>query len=73
MIEQILAKCIADAIKILYHTDIDPSVIVPQKTRKEFEGDLTFAVFPYLKISKKSPEQTANEIGQFLKDVLTRS
>ncbi|MEI6821875.1 MAG: arginine--tRNA ligase [Bacteroidota bacterium] len=70
MIEQLLCKNIADAIKSIYQTEVDLSSISLQKTRKEFEGDFTFAVFPYLKITKKSPEQTSNDIGQYLKDVL---
>ena len=70
MIEQLLCKNIADAIKSIYQTEFDLSSISLQKTRKEFEGDFTFAVFPYLKITKKSPEQTSNDIGQYLKDVL---
>ena len=70
MIEQILCKNIADAFKTIYQTEVDLSGISLQKTRKEFQGDLTFAVFPYLKITKKSPEQTSNDIGQYLKDVM---
>ena len=70
MIEQLLCKNIADAFKTIYQTEVDLSGISLQKTRKEFEGDLTFAVFPYLKITKKSPEQTSNDIGQYLKDGL---
>ena len=70
MIEQILCKNIADAFRTIYQTEVDLSGISLQKTRKEFQGDLTFAVFPYLKITKKSPEQTSNDIGQYLKDVL---
>ncbi len=70
MIEQILCKNIADAFKTIYQTEVDLSGISLQMTRKEFVGDLTFAVFPYLKITKKSPEQTSNDIGQYLKDVM---
>ena len=63
-------QSIADAIKTLYNTELDSKTLSVQKTRKEFDGDLTFAVFPFLKISRKSPEQTANDIGQFVKVAL---
>ncbi|MDE6006947.1 MAG: arginine--tRNA ligase [Muribaculaceae bacterium] len=67
-IENILAKGAADAVKALYGADIDASVLKPSATKKEFEGDMTVIVFPVLKLSKKSPEQTANEIGQWMVD-----
>lgn len=48
---------------------VDPLVVqFPQKTRKEFDGDLTVVVFPFTKISKKSPEQTAEDLGKYLVD-----
>lgn len=55
-----------DAVKELYKEEIAESVINIQETRKEFEGQVTIVVFPITKISKKSPEQTANEIGDYL-------
>ncbi|MDN3588681.1 arginine--tRNA ligase [Pedobacter aquatilis] len=55
-----------DAIKELYNEEVAESVINIQETRKEFEGQVTIVVFPITKISKKSPEQTANEIGEYL-------
>ncbi|WP_231459816.1 arginine--tRNA ligase [Pedobacter sp. Leaf132] len=55
-----------DAVKALYNEEIAESVINIQETRKEFEGQVTIVVFPITKISKKSPEQTANEIGEYL-------
>jgi arginyl-tRNA synthetase len=55
-----------EAIKGLYAADIDSNLIQIQDTRKEFEGDFTLVVFPFLKISKKNPEVTASEIGNYL-------
>ncbi len=67
-IEQILtAKTIA-AVRELYGKDCSGEQIQLQKTRKEFEGDITLVVFPLLKLSGKSPENTAAEIGNYLKD-----
>ena len=59
------------AIKHLYDTDIATGDIKPQETRKEFEGQVTIVTFPFTKFSKKSPEQTGNEIGVYLKDELS--
>ena len=56
-----------DAIKSLYGLEIDDKLIQTQATRKEFEGDITLVVFPLVKTSKKSPEVTANEIGEYIK------
>lgn len=67
-IESIISQGVSDALKELYGAEIPADSIVPQATRKEFEGNLTIVVFPYLKISKKSPEATANEIGEWLKE-----
>lgn len=66
MIEQQLSAAIRSAIQILYGVTIAPEQAVLQKTKKEFEGHLTLVVFPFLRISKKSPEQTAQEIGEYL-------
>ncbi len=65
-VESIIAAAVAKAISQLYGSEIDPTSIVPQATRKEFEGNLTIVVFPYLKASHKSPETTATEIGEWL-------
>ena len=54
------------AILELYKEEVAESVINIQETRKEFEGQATIVVFPITKLSKKSPEQTANEIGEYL-------
>jgi arginyl-tRNA synthetase len=66
-LEQILASKVKEAIKELYQSDITDALIQFQKTRKDFEGDVTLVTFPLLKISKKSPEQTGEEIGNYLK------
>lgn len=65
-IEQAIEANIVSAIKDLYGAEVDTSLTQLQKTRKEFKGHLTLVTFPFLKISRKSPEQTAQEIGQWL-------
>lgn len=57
---------VSNAIKALYSFDVEPSAVQIQKTRKEFEGDYTVVVFPFLRASKKSPDVTAAEIGEYL-------
>lgn len=66
VIEQQITQALVAAIKELYGADITLAQIQLQKTKKEFKGHLTVVVFPFLRISKKSPEQTATEIGQYL-------
>lgn len=66
-IEQILGKKTAEAIKILYNCSVFEEEIVVQKTNPEFTGDFTIVVFPLTKYSKKPSEQTAEEIGNYLK------
>ncbi|MDR1675099.1 MAG: arginine--tRNA ligase [Tannerella sp.] len=63
-IEQELAASVKAAVKNLYGTDVGEVQL--QKTKKEFQGHLTLVVFPFLKASRKSPEQTAREIGDYL-------
>ncbi len=65
-IENILSQATALAVKELYGADVEPQSIVPQATRKEFEGNLTIVVFPFLKASHKAPDVTAQEIGTHL-------
>ena len=65
-IDNIISSAVSEALKALYGADVAASSIVPQTTRKEFEGNLTVVVFPYLKASKKAPEATAQEIGEYL-------
>jgi arginyl-tRNA synthetase len=61
-----LRHSIFNVIQTLYQAEIRPSDIQLEETNKDFEGDFTFVVFPYLKFSKKSPEATAQEIGEQL-------
>ncbi|MDR2914924.1 MAG: arginine--tRNA ligase [Tannerella sp.] len=65
-IEQHLSEAVSVALKTLYGTDTPAEQISLQKTKKEFQGHLTLVVFPFLRASKKSPEQTAQEIGEYL-------
>ncbi len=65
-IEQIIENAVANALKELYSFEPQPGLIQVSNTRKDFEGDLTVVVFPFLRFSKKSPEQTADELGRFL-------
>lgn len=67
-IDNIISEATAKAIKALYDVDVDAKSIIPQATKKEFEGNLTIVVFPFLKASRKSPEATATEIGEWLKE-----
>lgn len=66
VIEQRIAEAVATGIKALYGADVAAANIQLQKTKKEFKGHLTLVVFPFLRASKKSPEQTAQEIGEYL-------
>lgn len=65
-IDNILAQATADAVKALYGAEVAVESIVPSTTKKEFEGNLTIVVFPFLKASHKRPEDTAQEIGEYL-------
>ena len=66
-IEQILSESIKKAVVELYNSEIDNNIISFQKTRKEFEGDVTLVVFPLTRFSKLSPELTAQALGSYLK------
>jgi arginyl-tRNA synthetase len=65
-IEQMIENAVANALKELYSFEPQPGQIQVSNTRKDFEGDITVVVFPFLRFSKKSPEQTAEELGRFL-------
>ena len=65
-IENIIGSAVINAVKTLYGQEIGEKMVQLQKTKREFEGNLTLVVFPFLKISKKKPEDTAQEIGQYL-------
>ena len=66
VIEQQITGAIIAGIKELYGADVATEQVQLQKTKKEFKGHLTLVVFPFLRMSKKSPEQTAGEIGEYL-------
>ena len=64
-LESYFFEKVAEAIKVLYGS-VDEKMVQLQKTRKEFKGDITLVTFPLLKLSKKSPEQTAQQLGEYL-------
>ena len=68
MIENKLQQAVASALKNLYNIDVDPASVVLQTTKKEFAGDYTVVVFPYVKQARKSPEMVANELGASVKE-----
>ena len=65
-IEALISKAAGEAVKALYGMEPTEKMLQLQKTRSEFEGNLTLVVFPFTKAAKKSPEQTAQEIGDYL-------
>ena len=67
-IEHQISGAVLTAVKELYGQEVPAKMVQLQKTKREFEGSLTLVVFPFLKISKKKPEDTAAEIGQWLKE-----
>ncbi|MBQ0144003.1 MAG: arginine--tRNA ligase [Bacteroidales bacterium] len=66
--EMFIAAKAAQAIKALYGAEVEASTLQVSVTRKEFEGDFTLVVFPLLRMSHSTPENTGNAIGQWLKD-----
>ena len=66
-IEDKLVASVLNGLKALYGQEVPEKMVQLQKTKKEFEGHLTLVVFPFLKMSKRGPEQTAQEIGEYLK------
>lgn len=67
-IEQTLSSLVIKAVKALYDIDAAPQQVQLQKTRPEFEGNLTVVVFPFVKAARKAPAQVAAELGQWLQD-----
>ena len=65
-IEKLLTAAVVKAIKALYDTDVTADQVQVQKTRPDFEGHLTVVTFPFLRISKKKPEETGEDIAQWL-------
>lgn len=66
VIEQQITGAVIAGIKELYGVEVTPAQVQLQKTKKEFKGHLTLVVFPFLRISKKSPEITGREIGEYI-------
>ena len=71
MIENKLQQAVAAALKKLYSIEATPESVVLQTTKKEFIGDYTIVVFPYVKQARKSPEMVANELGAAVKEMVT--
>ena len=65
-LETILGTVVAEAVQTLYGLETKINQIQLQKTKKEFEGDLTVVIFPFVKAARKSPEQTGQEIGEYM-------
>ncbi len=65
-----LTYAIVEALKGLYDIDVQPDSITLQETRREFNGDYTIVVFPYVKMAHKSPEVVANELGSKIKEIM---
>ena len=71
MIENKLQQAVATALKNLYNIEATPESVVLQTTKKEFTGDYTVVVFPYVKQARKSPEMVANELGAAVKELVS--
>lgn len=67
-IEDKIVQNIIEAVQALYSTTVEADKIVIQETRKEFEGQITVVTFPFTRLSKKTPEQTGADIGDYLKE-----
>ena len=67
-IEHLLAGAIHESLRALYGQDADDKQIQLQRTKREFEGHLTLVVFPLLRLSRKKPAETAQEIGTYLQE-----
>ena len=67
-LEQSIAKATAQAVKSLYGIDVDADKIQIQKTKKEFQGDVTVVTFAFSKAAHKSPDAIGQEIGEYLKN-----
>ena len=68
MIENKIKKYTLQAFKDLYNHEVSEELLSLENTNKEFTGDYTLVVFPLLRFSKKSPEQTAGDVGEWLKN-----
>ena len=70
MIEAKLQQSLAECLNTLYHIEIEPKNVVLQATKREFVGDFTLVVFPFVKQARKAPEAVANEIGEAVKGLV---
>ncbi len=68
--EEIITQAVIESVRELYRSEIGPESITLQKTKKEFEGDFTLVVFPFLKISRCKPDETARQLGEKLMEKL---
>ena len=68
IIEKKIQAAVIDAVKSLYGQDVPEKMAQLQKTRAEFEGNLTLVVFPFVKMARKKPEEVAQQIGEYLKE-----
>lgn len=66
MIDLLIQESVNKALKFLYNIDVEAKDIIISNTKKEFEGDFTLVVFPYVRYAKKSPEEIAKELGDFI-------
>ena len=64
--EQFLAAKASEAVKAVYGADVAPEALQVQVTRKEFEGDFTLVVFPLLRVTRQSPDDTGCALGEWL-------
>ncbi len=71
VIEDKIIQNIIDGVKSIYGTAVEADKIVIQETRKEFEGQITVVTFPFTRISRKTPEETGAELGEYLKEQVT--
>ena len=65
-LEDILKEQVKGAVKALYQVEATDQMIQLQKTRPEFEGNITLVVFPFVKLARKAPAQVAQEMGDYL-------
>ena len=70
-IETLIKQGVSEAIRNLYSADVNEETVQIQLTRKEFEGDLTVVVFPFTRFSRKGPEQTGSDVGDYLVENIT--
>jgi arginyl-tRNA synthetase len=70
MIDNLIATAVVEGMKQLFDASVDETLVMVQKTRREFTGDFTVVVFPFVKLARKSPEETGSLIGKFVSEKL---